>query len=484
MRLFFSFLLLFSFTAHAKLLEIIHTNDLHSYFTGYYTGDGGYARVQTKIKQLREEAQAKNIEVLQLDAGDWGEGTAFYHSSKGNASLKALDLLGIEIAAIGNHDHMMGGKTLGEQIRTANVKTKFVAANIQTTPDMNLGKTVFPYVDVERAGIKIRVIGLTTAELFFQYSMAPGKILDPVKVGESEGVKAKKAGRELVIALTHIGIKKDIKLGQQSSSIDVIIGGHSHTRLDDIQWAKNTNGYDVPIVQAWAHGLTVGTLLLDVKDDGKVEVVDYKLHDVSIPLMPDPEMNAFINNAIQKRNDFFSGRWNEVVGFSDIPMSGYRYGRPIFNSSCWGKHMATAAKEAANANVGIHISNFEGAYKPPGPVTFGDIADNFPHFRKFGDPGWEIATITLSGYLLKPLMYIVTKLNVGVSFSGLGYKNNFKNLDDKALYTMAFPAEVAFAIKTSYPKYYGLLRGMRYTGKYYWPVIIDYVRKNSPVSCR
>lgn len=482
MRLFLLIILFLSLKSHAKLIQVIHTNDLHSYFDGYYTGDGGYARVVTKIKQLKDEARANGIEVLQLDAGDWGEGTAFFHSGKGVDSVRALGLLGVDIATIGNHDHMMGGKALGEQIRAANVKTKFVAANLYHTPEMNLGEVVVPYIDLEKAGIKIRVIGLTTPQLFFQYTMAPGKILSPYKIGEREAKKGKEKGRELVIALTHLGLKTDQRLASQSSSIDVIVGGHSHTRMDRVIYTRNQNGKYVPVVQAWAHGLTVGTLLLDVTN-GNVTVKDYKLHEVASPLQPDPQMEAFVNYAIVKRNNFFDGMWDEVVGESEIPMSGYRYGRPIFNASCWGRHMATAAKDAVGANVGVHLSNFEGAYRPPGPVTFGDIADNFPHFRKFGDPGWEIATVQLSGYLLKPLMYIITKLNVGVSFSGLGYKN-YKNLNDKAMYSLAFPAEVAYAIKTSYPKYYGLLRGMRYSGKYYWPVVMDYVKKNSPVSCR
>lgn len=482
MRFFYLFLFLLSTATHARLIQIIHTNDLHSYFTGYYTGDGGYARVLTKIKQLREEANAKGIEVLQLDAGDWGEGTSFFHSGKGVDSVKALGMLGVEVATIGNHDHMMGGKSLGEQIRTANVKTKFVAANMSHTPEMKLGEVITPYIDLERAGIKIRIIGLTTSELFFQYTMAPGKIFSPYKIGEEQAKKAKADGRELVIALTHIGLKKDATLASRSTSIDVIVGGHSHTRVDNVQFGRNQNGKHIPIVQAWAHGLTVGTLLLDV-DRGNVTVKDYKLHEVSTPLEPDPEMHAFVNQAIQKRHDFFEGQWDDVIGHSDIPLSGYRYGRPIFNSSCWGRHMATAAREAVGASVGIHISNFEGMYRPPGPVTFGDIADNFPHFRKFGDAGWEIASVNLPGYILKPIMYIVSRLNVGVSFSGLGYKS-YKSLNDKTVYSLAFPAEVAFAIKTSYPKYYRYLRGMRYSGKYYWPVVMDYVKKNSPITCQ
>lgn len=67
-----------SISAEARLIQILHTNDLHSYFPGYQNNTGGYARVMTKIKELRESASVRGVEVLQLDAGDWGDGTSFY----------------------------------------------------------------------------------------------------------------------------------------------------------------------------------------------------------------------------------------------------------------------------------------------------------------------------------------------------------------------------------------------------------------------
>ena len=59
--------------------------------------------------------------------------------------------------------------------------------------------------------------------------------------------------------------------------------------------------------------------------------------------------------------------------------------------SCWGRHMARAIRKASGASVGINIAGLLGVGKSPGPVTFGDIVDNHPHIRKFGDQGWEIA---------------------------------------------------------------------------------------------
>lgn len=481
---FFLFLISFTSLAHARLIQIIHTNDLHSYFTGYSDGKGGYARVMTKIKELKAEALKNGIDVLQLDGGDWGEGTSFYLAGSGVDSVKALEMLGTEVATIGNHDHQLGGPTLGRILRQSKVKTKFVVSNLVHTPSMELGDMIQPYLDLNRAGISIRIIGLTTSEKFFQYSIFPGKILHPVTTGEEEGKKAKIAGKELVIALTHIGRDQDELLVRESTSIDVIVGGHSHTKISKIDWQTNKLGKKIPIVQAWAHGLAVGSLTLDVKENGGgVKVVDYKLHEVGAA-EKDNEMIEFIERAKIRRNENLKYKANQLIGETETPMTGYLKGDPVHRQSCWAWHMATAARKAVGVPVGMHIAAFEGVYKPPGQVTYGDIADNFPHLRKFGDQGWEIATVFMSGIKLKTLMFIISRIPVGVTFSGLGYKNGDYDINDKATYRIAFPAEVALAINTSYPAFSGFLNGPKYSGKYYWPVVADYIKKNSPINCR
>lgn len=480
------FVLLFTiFTlpiSYAKQILIIHTNDLHSYFDGYHNGLGGYARVLTKIKELRGNAEAKGIEVLQLDAGDWGDGTSFYLADNGADSIRALEMLGTEVAAIGNHDHMIGGKVLGDQIRRADVATQFVAANLLPTSDMELSDVIFPYADLEKGGIKTRVIGLTTSSDFYEYSMRPGRISDPVFAGEREARSASRAGKQLVIALTHLGLHEDRLLAQNSSSIDVIIGGHSHSKLKRVVWETNEYGQQVPIVQAWAHGLGVGALLLNVTKGGHVRVLSYKLHEIKPSLKKDSDMTNFVELAAEKRNIQFETDWNEIIGESQTPISGSLGGENNWRTTCWGRHMARATREAVGADVGIHIPGFAGAYRPAGPVRFGDIVDNFPHIRQYGDQGWEIVTVAMPGWKIKPLMYLISRIGYGADFSGLGYKS-VNEVKPNVIYTVALPGEIAEAIKGSLPTFRHFLRGLRYSNTYFWPVITQYVIENSPIKC-
>jgi 2',3'-cyclic-nucleotide 2'-phosphodiesterase (5'-nucleotidase family) len=502
-------LVFFSLTVYleAKTLHIIHTNDLHSYFQGYRNGKGGYAKLMTKIQELKNESAQKGIEVLHLDGGDFGEGTSFFLSEEGATSLKALGLLGVDVSVIGNHDHMMGGSILGDQIRRANVETKFVSANLVQTSDMNLGDLVTPYVDIEKSGIKIRVIGLSTAEPHFQYPLKPGFILPPVPVGVALSKQARLQGKELVIALTHIGQKTDEKLARESSEFDLIVGGHSHDFLEEINWQRNKKGRFIPIVQAGSHGLAVGSLFLEIDEDGKISVGDYQLFTIPNETLENPVMHNLIEEAVENRNNYFEGRWEEVIGESWVNLSGYRNGSPVLTTSCWGKHMARLTKQAASSTLAIHLAAFEGEEIPAGIIRYGDMIDNFPHFRNYGDPGWEISTINLKGSILKILIPAIINLSdkFGVSFDGIKFKAfripswvpylggkiipyylrlDGKKIEPNSFYTIAFPAEVAFALKESLPETTKkLFPSLKFTGRYYWSEMEDYIRVNSPIRC-
>jgi hypothetical protein len=73
-----------------------------------------------------------------------------------------------------------------------------------------------------------------------------------------------------------------------------------------------------------------------------------------------------------------------------------------------------------------------------------------------------------------------------VDFSGLGYLDllRYESIKDKANYRIAFPAEMAVAINGSLPEYRPYLVGLKFTGKYYWPVMTEYLKNHSPIKCR
>ena len=496
----------FSLASHAKLLHIIHTNDLHSYFNGYTDGRGGYARIKAKIDELKAEDQRKGISTLILDAGDFSDGTSFYLTNDGANSLQALDIFQTDVAVVGNHDFILGGKALANQIRRANAKTKIVSANLMPTPEMGLSGLVHPYADLEKDGLKIRVIGLTTAEPVFQYSMSPGFVNEPIAVGNIQAGMARVEKKDLIIALTHIGSSFDKLLVQSSTDIDIVVGGHDHKRMDQALMVKNRNKKLVPIVQAASHGLVVGSLLVDVKENHQVDVVEYKLIDIATPMEENAQMSQFVEESEHDRNELFGGRFDEPVGYSEIKLTGYEDGHPVIKNSCWGQNMAKLSAEAAGTDIGVHMAFFEGVTIEPGVITFGNIVDNFPHVSAQGDPGWKIGTIEVNGKVLKIIIKAIAALpgQVGMSFHGVKFtsigldnipyiggfnwtfniKVNGKRIEKTKMYTLAMPAEIGNAVRLTLPKkVQAVFPEFKTSDKFYWNEMESYIRKNSPIKC-
>jgi 5'-nucleotidase len=309
------FLGLFS-TVQAKRLRVIHLNDLHSFFEGYPRHKrGGYARVKTQIDLLIAKSNREGVPYIVVDGGDWGEGNAYYYIENGQAALKSLDLLGVDAAVVGNHDYMFGENSLKKQLEQVNPRVQLLGANMIFTPEMGLDQYVRPEVLIKRGGLKVQIVGLTTSEIHFRSYLLPGIIENPIKI-------AKKIQRhpeaDLTIALTHLGVETDKKLARKAKAFDLVVGGHSHTRIENILAVKQRGtGNMVPIVQTGAHGLAVGELLLDVKGPGEVKVLRYQLHDITEKLEEDARLKAFVDRAKKLRLNRFSDRWDKVRMSSD-----------------------------------------------------------------------------------------------------------------------------------------------------------------------
>ncbi|MGK0367225.1 MAG: 5'-nucleotidase/UDP-sugar diphosphatase, partial [Thermoproteota archaeon] len=403
----FIFLALVSSNLWAKKIQIIHINDLHSYFAEHQDGRGGYSKVKTVIDKLKSDAKENGIESIILDAGDWGEGNSYFLSNEGANSYRALGLLGVDVTIMGNHDHMMGGAILANQINKANVKTKILSANLIQTPQMNLKDIMKPTAVLEVDGLKIHIIGLSTAEPHHQGALFPGLIVPPETVMPLHAKRAKNAGADLIVALTHIGKGYDKRLAKLSKNIDVIVGGHSHDRIEEVIYQKSKSGIQVPIVQTGSFGVAVGSLIIDVKGPGKSSVVSYKLHDVTPTIEKEPIVQNFVQNAFDERNELFDGRWDEIIGTSEITIAGYQNGKSPKKASCWGEHMAEITRVGGKTDIGLYMANFTGTEFPAGNITLGMMVDNFPHFRNYGDMGWEISRFRLKGKKLKLLLRAV-----------------------------------------------------------------------------
>jgi|SRR5688572_4160165 len=249
-------------------LTVLHTNDVHSQIDPFddnhpkYPGMGGVARRSALINKIRLEE--KNV--LLFDAGDIFQGTPYYNMYGGELELKLMTRMGYDAATIGNHDFDNGVSELAKQLVNAAFPMLNCNYNFDGTP--MYGKSL-PYKLFYKDNIRIGVfgVGIELEGLVSTRLYGSTKYLDPVvKANEISAYLKNRKKCHLVICLSHLGFeyKEDkisgIRLATQSEFIDLIIGGHTHTFMDEPFKINNKVGVPVLITQAGWGGLRMGRI--------------------------------------------------------------------------------------------------------------------------------------------------------------------------------------------------------------------------------
>jgi 2',3'-cyclic-nucleotide 2'-phosphodiesterase (5'-nucleotidase family) len=420
------FLLLFSLLATPALAErfqILHTNDLHSQLEHATQRPdlGGYGRLKTFMQEQKDDAIKKGLGCLTMDAGDFMEGSIFYLADKGKKSFEAFDKLGHDVAILGNHDYLMGPADLEAIFRDVPPSRPLLAANFTMDASYtHINQYVKPVWEGKIGNIKVGVVGITTNDFLYKWRLEDdGKITSEVKVAAKWAKYLRERGNEVIIALTHIGVKKDKNLALKVPEFDVIVGGHSHDDLQEVVFQKTKNDKIIPIVQAGHHGEWLGKLILDYDRKTKaVKVVEYNLLPVNGDAK-DPEMESLISDANRDLNDEYGEEWlNEVVGQSTL-----RPGHIGQDAKVWHYFIADSIKEATGANFAISVAPMSGNNFPVGNVTRRSLYEGNPRSFDFNDKyGYNIYTAKIMGSWIKMLAAIMLKLDIPLYFSGVEFK--------------------------------------------------------------
>ena len=252
-------------------LTILHVNDTHSHFetirSGSQDGTGGLIEIAAYVDSVRKADGAENV--LLLHAGDYCQGTAYFSELKGSMEIKSLEILGFDAVTLGNHEFDNGIEGLEQMI--PQIKPQVVACNLDFSP-FSFGKYIKPYVIVEKAGLKIGVIGVVTR----LHGVVSAEVADRIPEFDMVETVQKYADElrpqcDLVVVLSHIGYEEhnegdvtDPILAAATRNIDIIVGGHSHTFLEEPDWVENLDGKKVPIVQAGCWGTYMGEFHVDM----------------------------------------------------------------------------------------------------------------------------------------------------------------------------------------------------------------------------
>jgi 5'-nucleotidase len=310
-----------------KKITILYTNDLHSRLIGYTPESayspmtvnddktvGGFARIATIIKTEKEN---KPGATLVLDAGDFMMGTLFPSLEQETGfQLRLMKEMGYDALAIGNHEFEFGPEWLASLIDASSKKGEI--------PALLIGNAKFDSKDhrdddlekeysaglikrkqiITRDGIKIGIFSVLGKDAVNVAPKAAPVTFEKVSACAKKMVKELRAEKcDLIICISHSGVVKekngewggaDVELAKSVKGIDVIIGGHSHTRLDQ---PVIVNG--IPIVQAGEFGQFVGCLSLSFSQ-GKPKVESCRLIPVDDNIPGDSHINKLIEG--QKEN--------------------------------------------------------------------------------------------------------------------------------------------------------------------------------------
>ncbi|MFS4468153.1 bifunctional metallophosphatase/5'-nucleotidase [Maribacter sp. 2210JD10-5] len=252
-----------------KHITILHTNDVHSHIDAFpashstYPGLGGLARRAALVQKIREE----NPNTLLLDAGDIFQGTPYFNFYGGELEFELMSMLNYDAATLGNHDFDNGIDGLLAQV--PNAKFDLISANYDFSDTIMDGFTR-PYQTYIRNDIKIGVygLGIKLQGLVIQKLYKETKYLDPFEIAVDIETKLKEDEQcDLIICLSHLGYSyenenrpDDIVLAQRTKHTDLIIGGHTHTFLQEPTVVVNAAEREVLVNQVGCYGINVGRI--------------------------------------------------------------------------------------------------------------------------------------------------------------------------------------------------------------------------------
>jgi 2',3'-cyclic-nucleotide 2'-phosphodiesterase (5'-nucleotidase family) len=396
-------------------LTIIHTSDLHSHFTNRQskTGFGGFARVKTKIDQIR----GQNPNSLLLDAGDWSEGNLFFTLDSGAQTQMLLQKFQYDAMVLGNHDWLVGPNELYDAFIKAGAKTPVISANLNfqnLSPQVPLNEVIKPYVIKWVGGKKVAILGLSTFQVIYDHFFAPVRLVDPVTTATRyveylRGVE----NCDVVIALSHLGFGQDKILATLVPGIDAIVGGHTHLLLKKPHFQ---NG--VPVFHIGKWGEFVGQYDLNISNSGYVSLVKSTIHQVDESVTPDPEIAALVGESQQRLERQFGGPiFNDHVVFTEVDL---KIAKDLYSNDWMGQVNVDALREAGRTDIAFDTPMFASTGLFSGWNHTSDLFDVFPHvFNNKTQRSWTVLTYQVNGFVLRSALALFVKAKIPLKMSNL-----------------------------------------------------------------
>lgn len=363
-------------------LTLLFTNDFHSQIqpidasSTYNANQGGICRIKVLVDSVRTADRA----VLLCDAGDFVQGSYYFTCFGGEVEMMAQKELAYDIKTIGNHEFDKKMNGLDYMLRYNDVPT--VSSNYDFS-STSLSDRVYDSYLIETEGRKIGFIGLNVRLSGLVDPNASEGVLFQSAISRADlcAESLKEQGAELVVALSHLGYDKnsdadynDRGIAMNTSHIDCIIGGHSHTFLTRADYVTNLAGKKVPIVQTGCKGIYLGEMKVYFSPEGLS--FGYRLIPVNSRL--DSRVDKAFQDKIGHYTILLEKSMNEILAYCPKTM---RKGTP---QGMLSNFTADALYEICTGYFGIEpdlaLYNNGGirAELPAGDVRRGSIYSIYP----------------------------------------------------------------------------------------------------------
>ena len=302
------------FSQNLKDLRILHYNDFHAANVPYNVNKFEVPEITDSVMMVGGAAYIKayinkntDLNTILLNAGDIYQGGPASAITKGKSQIIIENYMNSDVVTLGNHEFDYTTDTLISFLKLANFK--IICCNIV---DKKTKKPLFdPYKIITKNGIKIAVIGVITEELpriVTKTNIDDLQILDIIPTVKKQIAKIKEMEKpNLIILLTHVGYEVDKHIAEAIPEVNVIIGGHSHSKIPHP--AKHNNTI---ICQAHEKGKYLGVL------DLKVDIKNNSVHSFLgklVPIITDYiQPDTTIIKVVDSINAMWRDQLNEVVG--------------------------------------------------------------------------------------------------------------------------------------------------------------------------
>ncbi len=352
-------------------LTVFHVNDTHAAFTSEpaaWREDGAHVGGVVALQEHLTAERAAAAASITLDAGDFMTGHPICEIDvdgvKGGGLVDMLNRLGIDAGVIGNHEFDLG--RANARALAARFTHPVMALDLRNESG-GLEYPVEPVV-LHRGGLDVGVLGVTCAGLMdvCADSRVEGLVLEDQETVARRWIRELDPRTDLLVLITHNGVQDDTTLARKlvGSGLDVIVGGHSHTRLEEPLLIG-----DVLVVQAGSRMTNLGRLDLRVEHDRVTGYAGRLLETVAGRGAADPELQALVT----RYDDAVDAEFGQVIG--ELVQPWHRRGGGESNVGDWicDRMLEAAGADVALLNSGTLRRNFQA-----GPLTRLDIHQLLP----------------------------------------------------------------------------------------------------------